>query len=300
MNDIERVLAALAANQHQVFSRTQAREAGMSARAIARREANGRFVVVGPEARTFGGVTLDWCGQLHAGLLDLGDGAIVSAESAAALHRLDGYGEGPLVFLAPRSARRRTTVGTVVTTSSIGSRDVVTIGGLPVTSGTRTVIELLGRVDQERLGNAYDSACRKRITSPEAIDRRLTELGRQGRKGVADLDAIRRIGHVESWLERRFLRLVRSHGLPMPAVQRVYRRDGIHIARVDFDFAPLPLLVEVAGSRGYLSRDERRRQERRRNDLQLLGKVVYFFTYADVVHEPRYVVATIGAAIEAA
>lgn len=46
--------------------------------------------------------------------------------------------------------------------------------------------------------------------------------------------------------------------------------------------------------------DERRRQEHRRNELQLLGRVVYFFTDADVVHEPRYVLATMRQALRAA
>lgn len=97
MNDEERTLAAWAARQHQVFSRDQARASGLSNKAIARRVASGSFVVVGPQARTFGGVTLDWRGQVHAGLLDLGPGALVSGKAAAALHQLDGYGPGPLV-----------------------------------------------------------------------------------------------------------------------------------------------------------------------------------------------------------
>lgn len=300
MNDAERALAEWAARQHQVFSRDQARAAGLSNKAIARREADGSFVVVGPQARTFGGVTLDWHGRLHAGLLDLGPGAVVAAEAAAALHHLDGYGPGPLAYLTERSSRHRHTAGVVVTTSDIARDDIVTIDGLDTTSATMTIIHLLGRVDRRRLGNAYDSAVRKRLTTPWAIDKRLDELGRRGRKGLTDLEALRQVGDVQSWLERAFLKLIRDEGFPPPTVQRVYRRDGVHVARVDFDFAPFPLVVEVGGSRGYLSSDERRRQEHRRNELQLLGRVVYFFTYADVVHEPGYVLATLSHALRAA
>ena len=65
---------------------------------------------------------------------------------------------------------------------------------------------------------------------------------------------------------------------------------GCSIARVDFDFEPLPVIVEVGGRRGYMSASERQRQERRRNQLQLLGKVVYFFCTEDVVESPGYVV----------
>jgi hypothetical protein len=36
-------------------------------------------------------------------------------------------------------------------------------------------------------------------------------------------------------------------------MQRTYRREGIHVARVDFDFTPLPIVVEVGGRRGYFT-----------------------------------------------
>ena len=77
-------------------------------------------------------------------------------------------------------------------------------------------------------------------------------------------------------------------------MQRIYRADGVHIARVDFDFEPIPVIVEVGGRRGYMSASERQRQERRRNQLQLLGKVVYFFCTEDVVESPGYVVTPCG------
>ena len=67
----------------------------------------------------------------------------------------------------------------------------------------------------------------------------------------------------------------------------------MHVARVDFDFSPLPVVVEVGGQRGYMSATERRRQEHRRNQLQLLGQVIYFFTTEDVSGDPAYVVATL-------
>ena len=60
------------------------------------------------------------------------------------------------------------------------------------------------------------------------------------------------------------------------------------------------MLVEVGGRRGYLSADERRRQEHRRNELQLLGKVVYFFTTEDVVNDGAYVVSTVRGGLEQA
>ena len=56
---------------------------------------------------------------------------------------------------------RLTQVGALHTTSCIGPLDIVTIGGLRVTSATRTIIDLaaLGTVDLQ-LGAAIDSAVR--------------------------------------------------------------------------------------------------------------------------------------------
>lgn len=42
-----------------------------------------------------------------------------------------------------------------------------------------------------------------------------------------------------------------------------------------------------------MSATERRQQERRRNELQLLGKIIYFFCTEDVVSDPDYVTRTL-------
>jgi hypothetical protein len=148
-----------------------------------------------------------------------------------------------------------------------------------------------------QLGNALDSAVRQRLTAPSVIARRLDDLGRRGRPGIAEFDEVMNSAGVESWLERRFLELLDGLPLPKPELQRTYRSDGDHVARVDFDFFPLPVIVEVGGRRGYLNASERRRQEHRRNQLQLLGKTVYFFTTEDVTQDPEYVLTTLVAGI---
>lgn len=299
MNDADHRLVAIAAEQRQVFTRPQAREAGLAQNTITRRLADQRFVRVGACTLTFSGVNLDWRGRLAGDQRPSAEVEQTGLE-AAALHGLDGYAEGPLVYLVDRRRRNARTLGDVLTSSSIAPHDRVLVDGLDVTSPTRTIVTLIGRVDRRRLGNAFDSACRMRLTTPAVIDRRLDELGRRGRAGIVDYDAMRQIGEVQSWLEREFLRTIAGSGLPRPALQRTYRRDGVHIARVDFDFAPLPIVVEVGGRRGYLSLGERQRQERRRNELQLLGTTIYFFTTEDVRDDKRYVVETITRALRAA
>ena len=274
--------------------------AGLTHSAIWRRERSGLFVRCGTRALRFAGVELSYRGQLKAGLLDLGPEALISGRAAAAVLELDGFDEGPLEYLQPRSQRDRTTTGLVTSTSEISRLDRVTIDGLECTSGTRTVVQLLLTSSEREVGNALDSATRKHLTAPSVVGRRLDELGTQGRRGVAMFNRVMESAGVQSWLERQFLGMLKSAGLPRPQLQRTYRSDRVHIARVDFDFDPLPVIVEVGGRRGYLSFDERRRQERRRNALQLLGKTVYFFTTEDVIETAQYVVTTVRDAIAAA
>src|SRR5262245_26373749 len=140
MNDVDRTLAAVAASQRQVFTRAQASEAGLTEAAISRRTTSGLFVPCGTRTLHFAGVALDWRGRLLAGLLELGRSAAVSGRPAAALHTFDGFAEGPLEFLVPRAHRNRRTNGSVSSTPFLAPLDTVTVDGLRVTSGTRTIL----------------------------------------------------------------------------------------------------------------------------------------------------------------
>jgi very-short-patch-repair endonuclease len=293
MNHIDRTLAALAARQYQVFSRQQTREAGLTTWSLQRRLATGHFIAVGTHALAFAGVTLDWRGGLQAGLLDLGPASVVGGRAAAALHGLDGFDEGPLAFLVERRYRRRTTMGKVRSSAPLLRTDRVVVGGLATLAVPRLIVELAAEVSERELANALDSAQRNGLVTVDRVVRRQAELGRNGRRSVV-LDRVLESAGVQSWLERRFLDLVRQAGLPAPHLQRVHRRNGEHVARVDFDWAPAPVIVEVGGRRGYLTVRERQRQERRRNALQTEGKVVYFFTYDDVVDDGGYVLTTLA------
>lgn len=253
----------------------------------------------GRHAWRFAGTPPSWRGALRAGLFDLGPRALVGGRAAAALLGLDGFVEGPLEFIVPRADRRRRSAGLVRSTRDLDATDRSTVDGLSCTNAVLTVIHLAGFAGRTATANALDSAMRLRLVSTETVLRRLTAARRHGVAGVELMDELLLDAGVESWLERRFLGLVRSAGLPPPQLQRVYRRDGRHVARVDFDFAPWPVVVEVGGQKGYLTTSERQRQDRRRNELHLLGKVLYAFSYEDVTEEPAYVVGTVRSALDA-
>src|SRR5207342_473290 len=114
-----------------------------------------------------------------------------------------------------------------------------------------------------------------------------TELA-PGRPGIALLREILLDSGGESFLERRFLNLMRTAGLPRPTCQVAYATNGM-VMRVDFEFQPTNVVVEVTGRLGHTSDRDRQKDARRRNALQQLGKEVLEFTTVDVLSAPDYV-----------
>lgn len=299
MRDVDLVLANLALRQYEVFSREQARDRGLSPSALSRRIRSRRLVVCGRQALHFPGVKLSYRGRLQAALFDLGPDAAVAGRAAACIHRFDGFREGPLEFVTLHDRRRRSRFQ-VHSVAAFGPSDRLLYEGLRCTSPTLTVMHLFAWGTDEEAANALDSALRMRCTSVTEIRRRFEELGRAGRAGVARFERTVREAVVDSWLERRFVRLLRDAGLPSPAVQQRYELAGFGVVRVDFEYAAQRIVIEVGGRLGYLSSADRHRKERRRNALQLDGRTVYFFTRDDVVNDPGYVVATVAAALGSA
>jgi hypothetical protein len=302
VHPIDQKLAVLAAEQHQVFTRQQTRDAGLNRQRLHDRIASGRFVKEGTHALRFGGTFLDYLGELQAGLFNLGADSFVTSRASAALFGFDGYPPGPLSFYVPRPLRKRSTTGKVRSGPPVHRLDLIVKEGLRCASPTLTIIHLAAEVTERELANALDSAVRMRLTAPAYLARRLAVLRRPGVPGLRLLDRVLHEAGVESWLERKFLRLVRQAGLPEPSLQRVFRAGGRHVARVDFRFddVPRPFIAELCGKRGYLTSRERQRVERRRNALQQLGEIVYAFTYEDVVEEPQVVLDTLHHAARAA
>lgn len=248
---------------------------------------------LGPRVFGIGGAPRTWEQQLVAAVLSLGPSAVVSHRAAAALHGFDGYDRRPIEVTLPRSGRGTTGPWTVHTTRRLQLIDRVRVDGLPATSASRTIIDLAGTASVSELERAIDSAVRDGLTSPVFLSRQLARLRGRGRRGVVLLDELLLDSGGHSDLERRFLALVRSAGLPRPTCQRIFRRDGTTLARVDFSFEPCPVIVEVAGRRGHSSNAERARDAQRRNELQHLGFVVLEFTNEQVRRHPAEVIAAL-------
>lgn len=241
-------------------------------------------------------------GDLTALLLDIGEPCWASGPTAAALHRFDGFElRRPFHVLTLRDRNVRRIGAVVHTTIDLPLIDRAEIDGLAVISPTRTLVDLARHVDSQRLTAALDSALRDRLTTEEFLHRRITSLRRQGRYGIPLLLAViegfelSRGGH--SWLERRFLELVGSAGLPRPLTQQVLSRAGDRLVRVDCRFPDTPVVVELLGYRWHSSPAQLTRDTERLNALVLDGYAPLQFTHHQVVQQPVMVITTVTEAL---
>jgi very-short-patch-repair endonuclease len=181
--------------------------------------------------------------------------------------------------------------------------DRETLDGLPITSPTRTLVDLARWEPLERLTAAVDAAFRDGLSTESLLRRRIAALRSKGRFGVPvlldilDGRSITRGG--ASWLEREFLRLVAEAGLPRPQTQQVLSRAGDHLVRVDCRFAGTRVVVELLGYRWHRTKQQMAKDAERYNALVLDGFVPYQFTYDNVVDTPERVIATVTAALAA-
>lgn len=229
-------------------------------------------------------------------LAGLGPSSRCAQPTAAALIGLDGFHlKPPYHFVVPRGTNRQRVGHFVHRTMYLPPIDCETAHGLPVTSPTRTLIDLATTCDAKVLTAALDGALRDRLTTEDFLHQRIVDLRSRGRYGIPKLLAViegveaSRGGH--SWLERHYLELIAAARLPRPTTQAVLgRRDG-RLIRVDCRFPDTRLVVELLGYRYHRTELQMRNDADRVNRLQLDGFVVVQFTYQHVALDPGYVVS---------
>jgi hypothetical protein len=286
------VIARRAASRHGVFSRADAVRGGASRGLIQSRVRTGRWETLFPGVYRLAGAPESWLQTLRAACLAVGLAAAASHRSAGAVSRLIGFGKGPVEISVPRGRRVRLRGVIVHEVVSLPSVDVTVVDAIPVTTATRTLIDLAAVVPADLFEEALDDALRRRLTTVPHLQRRINQLGTRGRPGLAVfrrlIAARAETGIIlESPLETRFLRLLRRVGLPMPACQFEIRDRGRLVARVDFAYPEIRLAVEVDGYRWHSGRASWERDLARRNALTSLGWRVIHVTYGDIRDRPE-------------
>jgi very-short-patch-repair endonuclease len=234
-----------------------------------------------------------WEMRVMAGATWLGPNAALHGVSAGRWLGMEGCDTDRVGFLTPRTRRHLPSWLELHTTLQWTKGDTIIRNGVRTSNATRAIIDMAKDASPLQLEAAIDSAIRKRLTAVPRLTRRMSELSGSGRRGIRTLRALMLDSGGESDLERKFLRLMRMHGIERPDTQIVYRSNG-RTMRVDFEWPALGLVAEVSGRLGHSSRSDQQREIHRRNELQRLGKRYIEFSTADVIGDPAYVIDTVA------
>jgi very-short-patch-repair endonuclease len=211
----ERELAQLAKKQYGVLSRQQLLSAGLSQRTIRRRLEAGRLRLLHRGVYAHGAGDINIRGTWLAAVLVIGEGAVLSHHSAAALWGLRSNRPGPIEVSAGRARSRH---GIRVHEGGIHRDERTVVNGIPVTTVARTLFDLAEVTGERTVESAFEEADRLGLLQMRALEAVCARgHGRRALRVIRPLiDAALKPETTRSPLEDRFLEFCREHDLPQP------------------------------------------------------------------------------------
>jgi very-short-patch-repair endonuclease len=286
-----------ARRQHGVFTLGQALGVGYSRATVRRRLEAGAWDELAPRVYRAGvAVEADWRVRTMAQVLAVG--GVAGRCSALAIHGLLRPPPDPQVLVL--RSRRALTRGPQRSSDQLPDGDVTVVHDIPVTTVTRTLIDVGGRLPRRTFEDVFDTAIVRRMTTVSRLEARARELWAPRRNGCAIvlelLDA--RDGGVRNarnvW-EATVVRIVRRLGLPSPSVNHRVRVGG-KVRYLDLAWPEAKVAVEFDGFVPHSTRrvfdDDRARQ----NDLVADGWTVFRVT-STMLRDPASTFAPIVAAV---
>jgi very-short-patch-repair endonuclease len=240
----DRLIAGLAARQHGVVARRQLLRAGLTARQVNVRLANGRLHEVHRGVYLVGHAVPTTHGRDMAALLACGRSATLSHRSAAALWELLAYPATAPAFVTVPPGRSAGRPGVRVYRAAVPERDIRWRARMPLTSPPRTILDLAADLDSTELERVVAEAGYRKLASERELRQQLAR--NRGKRGNARLRGILGLTggarFTRSAAERRMLRLLRRAGLVG------YETNArIHGYEVDVLWRSLDFAVEIDG-----------------------------------------------------
>jgi very-short-patch-repair endonuclease len=278
--------------------------------------ARSRHAVIGWHAAVDLGIppsTIDsWCqaGRLHrpapgvllvagapptwrqrAAVAALSGAAWASHRTASTLWGHDGFPPRQIEVVTVHGLRRKRSTWIVHESRTLRGVDLDEIDGIPCTSEVRTLLDLPAVAHPFRVAQALDHACRRRSGMLDALVHRHRELARRGRPGVRVMNDMlaERIGtgrFTDSGFEAAAVRLVRSAGLPEPALQHRLRL-GDQVVYLDLAWPSICWAVECDSLAAHFGKRAHEWDRARRRLLKRLGWDVVEVTYDQVTKHGR-------------
>jgi hypothetical protein len=287
--------AELAHAQYGVLCRQQMLALGLTRSVIETGLVTRRLVLLYPGVYALGHGRLRREGSWLAAVLWAGPGAALSHREAAALHGLRASGRSGTDVTTARRMRRPPPGIEMHHSATLAANDLTIVAGIPITTVSRTLVDLAGVVPRDSLAKALREAEHLRAVDVhdlrEAMDRTRNRPGSGHAALRAVLEEHRRRGTqlTRSVLEDRFIALCDCHDLPRP-------RTNFHIGahEVDAVWPACRLAVELDGWARHNDRHAFQHDRTKANALTRAGWHVLRFTHDDVVRRPAQTAAAIN------
>jgi hypothetical protein len=262
-------LGVLAGRQHGVVAAWQLWPLGWTRAAVRERLRSGHLVALHRGVYAVGHTALTQRGRWMAAVLAMGPGALASHRCAGALHGLLERGR-PEVTVPGIGGRARRPFR--VHRAALAPHDAVLVDGIPCTSPARTLCDLAGILDPERLERAVNAAEIAGTLDVAAIEEALDRLRPRGARALRWIIEDHRGAVVlRSPLEARFRRFLRAWGFADPVWNgHVALGDGTFL-EVDCLWPAQRVALELDGRRFHDTGRAFERDRRRDMRLQALG-----------------------------
>ncbi len=291
-------MSAIAAERHGVLSRTVLLDAGIGAGTIDDRLRQGRLVSLHRGVYSLGHSQLTDAGWRLAAADAYGPGAALSHISAATAWGILNGSLFPIhVSLAKRSGtatRARTKVHRLM---RFDADEVTVRDAIPVTTVSRTILDLAASVRGRRLEQVVRRASRLQLF--DLREQRVLLDRHPHRPGVPELGRLlaslrgRGTDDFRSRMEIAFAQLCDDYDLPRPVVNGVILGE-----RVDFYWPGTTLVVETDSFEFHAMPTTFANDRRRDQKLTLVGYTVIRLTWDQVTTDTRATAAIVSALLK--
>jgi very-short-patch-repair endonuclease len=271
-----------------VVTRRELLGAGLSAKKIDHRVAIGLLIVEFRGVYRAGHDAPSVEARYLAAAKACGEGAVLSGLAAAWLW---GLTKGPAPPPEVTTTGRRRSGGVKThRRRTMNPRDATRHRGIPVTTVPVTLLALPSLLSFENLIRAVHEADVRYATRPEHVEQALMR-----HPNATGAKTLRRIMYGDepvtlSELEKRFLAVLREHGLPLPETNR-----PAGTKRVDCRWPEHKLTVELDSYRYHRSRHAWEQDRVRDREARARGDSIRRYTWGDVVEHPGPMVAELRA-----
>jgi very-short-patch-repair endonuclease len=277
---------AIARKQHGVISREQLLRLGFTSKEVKHRLTNGRLFRVFRGGYAVGRRELSDEGWWTAAVLACDEEkAAISHESAVASYRIGRTRLlRPIHVSLPAVGRRKQRQGLRVHRRR-ASFEVTTRKGIRVTTPECTIIDMAAGQSREETEAMINEAIIRRLTTQQKVRAAADAAGRRpGAKELRRIMDIRTFRFTRSQLERAFIPIALSAGLPRPLTAQV-----VNGYEVDFYWPELGLVVETDGLTFHRTAAQQAEDLKRDQTHMAAGLTCCRFSHGQIRYEPKRV-----------